>query len=84
MKLDRASMRALAMVSGIGFSLAAAILIGLVVGHWLDTRFHTPGIFLIAGILLGLLTAGTMLYQLTDLFTAGADNRPKDEPHGRG
>lgn len=47
-----------------GFSTAVAIALGIVVGLWLDDRFHTRPLFFLIGVLLGFLVAGYNLYRL--------------------
>jgi ATP synthase protein I len=49
--------RAAALMSGIGLQLVSSVLLGLYLGRYLDTRFHTGPWLMIAGILLGM-TAG--------------------------
>ena len=67
--LDRGTVRALGLVSGIGFSIALTIGGGVLLGLFLDDQFGTAPIFLLVGMLLGLALAGYTLYRLT-LFRA--------------
>ena len=41
-------------LTGIGFYIAACILIGILAGLWLDNKFNTNPIFIILGLVLGL------------------------------
>ena len=65
MRLDPATVRALSMVSGIGFSIALSLCGGVALGLFLDRRLGTAPLFLLVGILLGLVIAGYTLYRLT-------------------
>ena len=44
--------------TGMGWSVAIAVILGVVVGNWLDGRAGSHPLFLILGVLLGL--AGSM------------------------
>lgn len=47
--------------AGIGFQLAASILVFLFIGNWLDGRLGTSPVLLIAGVFVG---AGGALYSM--------------------
>lgn len=64
MRLDPKTLRALSLVSGLGFSIAVCLVASVLAGHWLDDQFRTQPLFLIVGILLGLLGVGAMIYSL--------------------
>ena len=49
-------------VLGIGWFVAIAILLGVLGGLWLDDKLGTEPIFLITGIILGLVVAGYGTY----------------------
>jgi ATP synthase protein I len=49
---------------GIGFYIAFCIVAGILGGLWLDTKFHTKPIFLLIGLVLGLVAAFWGLYQM--------------------
>jgi ATP synthase protein I len=65
---DRQQLRAVGLAVGLGCSVVAGLIIcifgGILLDRWLDT---TP-IFTLAGVLAGILAAGTQLYRLA---TAG-------------
>jgi ATP synthase protein I len=42
---------------GMGLSAAVCVAIGVVLGLWLDDKFHTAPILLLVGLALGLVTA---------------------------
>jgi len=49
---------------GIGVSLAVTVLLGVGVGYWLDGRLGTTPAFVLAGAMIGVLTAGYHFYRL--------------------
>ena len=53
-RMDLGAVEALAVASQLGFVLGAAVLIGIFGGSFLDTRFGTSPLFLIAGSILGM------------------------------
>ncbi|MDQ3328514.1 MAG: AtpZ/AtpI family protein [Chloroflexota bacterium] len=65
MKLDNSTVRALGLVSGIGFSIALFIGGGVVLGLYLDNTLGTTPLFLIVGVFVGLGLAGYTMYRLT-------------------
>lgn len=54
----------LAALGGMGFTLAIPIAIGAIVGSYLDGHFHTGYLFLLFGLLLGLITGIYGAYRL--------------------
>jgi ATP synthase protein I len=51
-------------LTGIGFYIAACILLGILGGLWLDNRFDKSPLFVLAGLLLGLAFAGYGVYRM--------------------
>jgi len=51
-------------LSGIGFYIAGSIVICVVGGHWLDTKFGTAPLWFIVGLVLGLIVAGYGTYAM--------------------
>jgi ATP synthase protein I len=51
-------------VLGVGFYIVACILGGILGGLWLDQKFNTEPIFLLAGLVLGLVVASWGVYQM--------------------
>jgi F0F1-type ATP synthase assembly protein I len=49
---------------GVGFFIGISIVLGVVVGRWLDEKFHTTFVFTIAGLFLGLISAFYGTWQL--------------------
>ncbi|MBB6283088.1 AtpZ/AtpI family protein [Geobacillus subterraneus] len=53
-KKQRHPFQAMALMSAIVSQLVGSILIGIFGGRWVDNKFDTEPVFLIAGLLLGL------------------------------
>ena len=51
-------------LSGVGFFIAACILLGTFGGLWLDGKLNTKPFFMIAGLILGLIMAGVGVYRM--------------------
>jgi len=49
---------------GVGFYIAGSILLGVVGGLWLDSKFNTTPILVIVGLLVGLAVAFWGVYQM--------------------
>jgi F0F1-type ATP synthase assembly protein I len=49
---------------GVGFFIGGAIVMGVLVGRWLDIRFNTSPILVIIGLLLGIAIAFYGVYQM--------------------
>jgi ATP synthase protein I len=81
MKLDRATLRALAMVSQLGFTIAAALGLGVLGGLWLDDRLGTRPVFIIIGTVVGLLSAA---YVIRDLMTFRRSPGEEEDHNGPG
>jgi F0F1-type ATP synthase assembly protein I len=52
-RMDTNAVQALAVASQLGFLIAAAVLIGILAGSFLDARLGTSPLFLIVGAILG-------------------------------
>ena len=55
-------------LSGIGFYIAGSIIICTVGGHWLDTKFGTGPLWLIVGLILGIVVAAYGTYSMLKPF----------------
>lgn len=64
MKMDRKTVRALGLASGVGFTIVASIALWVLAGRWLDRKLGTEPWALIAGIIIGLISAGSVIYEL--------------------
>ncbi|MFC1917360.1 AtpZ/AtpI family protein [Chloroflexota bacterium] len=49
---------------GVGFFIGICLLLGVLAGLWLDGKFGTKPIFMMLGLLLGLVVAGYGVYQM--------------------
>ncbi|HEY0581148.1 MAG TPA: AtpZ/AtpI family protein [Chloroflexota bacterium] len=56
--------QALAVASQFGITLAVSVVLGYFGGHWLDDRLGTNFIFILVGVLLGLVAAATNTVRL--------------------
>jgi ATP synthase protein I len=51
-------------LTGVGFFIAACILLGIFVGLWVDDKLNTEPLFMIAGLLFGLVVAIYGVYRM--------------------
>ena len=58
------TVQALAVASQFGITLAVSVVLGFFVGQWLDDRFKTGVLFILIGVLLGLVGAATNTVRL--------------------
>lgn len=49
---------------GVGWFIGISILLGVLGGLWLDNKFGTKPLFVIIGLVLGLVVAGYGVYQM--------------------
>lgn len=49
---------------GVGFFIGISIVLGVVIGRWLDTKFQTEPALTITGLLLGILVAFYGVYRM--------------------
>jgi F0F1-type ATP synthase assembly protein I len=64
MKMDRKTVRALGLASGVGFTIVASIALWVLAGRWLDRKLGTEPWALIVGIIIGIISAGSVIYEL--------------------
>jgi ATP synthase protein I len=50
--------------TGIGFYIAACLLLGVLAGLWLDNKLHTTPLFILLGLFFGLALAGFGVYRM--------------------
>ncbi|HET9493586.1 MAG TPA: AtpZ/AtpI family protein [Chloroflexia bacterium] len=62
---DSGFARALALTAQLGFSIACPLVVFIAGGAWLDGQLGWSPWLLLTGVLLGVLTAGGLLWQLT-------------------
>jgi F0F1-type ATP synthase assembly protein I len=49
---------------GVGWYVAGSILLGVLAGLWLDDKFDTKPLFVVAGLILGIIVAGYGVYRM--------------------
>jgi ATP synthase protein I len=65
-------------LTGIGFYIAACILIGIFVGTWLGNRLNPRVLFVIGGMLLGLAMAVFGVYRMIQPFLNNKGDKGND------
>ncbi len=78
---DNSLAKALAMVAQLGFVVACPMLLFIGGGAWLDARLHTVPWLLLLGVLLGMLSAGGALYQVTKLQSGKSSSGEPKAPY---
>ena len=63
---------------GVGWFIGVSILVGVLGGLWLDDRFGTRPLFVIIGLVLGLIVAGYGVYQMLLPLIKDKNNREED------
>ncbi len=51
-------------MTGVGFFIGACILLGVIAGIWLDGKLNTGPVFVIIGLVLGIIVAFYGVYQM--------------------
>ncbi len=49
---------------GVGWYVAGSILLGVLAGLWLDNTFDTKPLFVVAGLILGIIVAGYGVFRM--------------------
>ena len=62
-------------LTGIGFYIAGAIILGLLGGRWLDSKLNSEPFFLIAGLILGIVVAFFGVYNMVRPFISNKQNK---------
>ncbi len=63
-------------LSGLGFYIAGAIILGIVGGRWLDSKLNSSPLWLIIGLIVGLAVAVMGTYNMLKPFI---ENNKKDK-----
>ena len=63
---------------GVGWFIGISILLGVLGGLWLDNKFGTKPLFVIAGLVIGLIVAGYGVYQMLLPLIKDKNNREED------
>ena len=51
-------------LTGVGFFIGGSIVLGIVAGLWLDNRLDTKPVFILVGLVLGIVVAAYGVYQM--------------------
>ena len=51
-------------LTGVGFFIGGCIILGVFAGFWLDNKLSTKPVFMIVGLILGVIVAGYGVYQM--------------------
>lgn len=62
-------------LTGIGFFVAGAILFGVLGGRWLDSKLNSEPVFIIVGLILGIVIAFYGIYSMVRPFINDKQNR---------
>ncbi len=62
---------------GVGWYIAGSILLGVLAGLWLDNKFDTKPLFVVAGLILGIIVAGYGVYRM--LLPLISNNQNKED-----
>ena len=60
---------------GVGFYIGGSIMLGVVVGLWLDSRLNTEPILVIVGLILGIIVAFYGVYRMLLPFLGNKQDR---------
>ncbi len=60
---------------GVGWYIASSILLGMLAGLWLDNKFNTKPLFVVAGLILGIIVAGYGVYRMLLPFISNKGNK---------
>jgi F0F1-type ATP synthase assembly protein I len=76
-KHDRATLRAIAVATQLGTAIAASLAIAIGAGYLLDGWLNTRPLFLLLGIIVGLIAAGHTYYDMAYHFERNGSERGK-------
>ena len=65
-------------LTGVGFFIAACILIGTLVGLWVDDKLNTEPLFMIGGLLFGLVVAIYGVYRMIQPLMGNKQDKEND------
>lgn len=63
---------------GVGWYVAVSILLGVLAGLWLDNKLDTKPLFVVAGLILGIIVAGYGVYQMLLPLFKNSQNKEDD------
>ena len=62
-------------LTGVGFFIAGSIILGVVAGHWLDSKLNSEPIWTIVGLILGIVVAFYGVYIMVRPFIGNKQNK---------
>ena len=62
-------------LTGVGFFIGACIVLGTFAGLWLDGKLNTKPLFVIVGLLVGLIVAAYGVYQMLRPFISNKQDK---------
>jgi len=65
-------------LTGVGFFIGACILLGIIAGIWLDSKLDTEPVFVITGLVLGIIVAVYGVYQMLLPFLGSKRGKEND------
>jgi len=65
-------------LAGIGFFIGISIILGVFAGRWLDSKFNSEPVFLITGLILGIMIAFYGVYRMLVPFIDKKQNKGGD------
>ena len=65
-------------LAGIGFFISISIILGVFAGRWLDSKFNSEPVFLITGLILGIVIAFYGVYRMVVPFIDKKQNKGGD------
>ena len=51
-------------LTGVGFFIGGSIVLGVLAGLWLDNKLNTEPVFILLGLVMGIIVAGFGVYQM--------------------
>lgn len=66
---------AAARLIGVGWFIGISIVLGILGGQWLDNKYNTNPIFIVVGLILGLIVAGYGVYQMLQPLLKNKDGK---------
>jgi F0F1-type ATP synthase assembly protein I len=79
--MDRKELSALALASQLGFTVAGPLIVFILGGIFLDKKTGTSPLFLLIGVVCGMIGAGYAIYDLVRKLPSGRQH-PPDRPGG--
>ena len=62
-------------LTGVGFFIGGSVVLGIIAGLWLDNRLNTKPVFILVGLVLGLIVAAYGVYQMLLPFLSDKEDK---------